>query len=82
MKLTFRPPEFTVKDEAKLFTVIRTAFGQRRKRVSNSLKAILGKDTDEIFKQCGLTGEERAENLSLKNYADLTTIFSSLRTNV
>lgn len=81
MKLTFRPPEFKVKDEAKLFTLIRSAFGQRRKRVSNSLKAILGKDTDEIFKQCGLTGEERAENLSLKNYADLTTIFSSLRTN-
>ncbi len=81
MKLTFRPPEFKIADEAKLFTLIRTAFGQRRKRISNSLKSILEKNADEIFKKCGLTGEERAENLSLKNYVDLTmTAFSNSKT--
>lgn len=71
MKLTFRPPEFKIKSEDKLFALIRTAFGQRRKRISNSLKVILGKNSADVFKKCGLTGEERAENLSLKNYVDI-----------
>ena len=81
MKLTFRPPQFKVNNEDKLFSLIRTAFGQRRKRISNSLKSILGKDTTKILKQCRLTGEERAENLNLKNYVDLLTFASNLQTN-
>ncbi len=77
IKITFRPPAFKIVDEEKLFVLIRAAFGQRRKRISNSLKAILTKDCpDKIFEECGLTGEERAENLSLKNYVDLYSLIS------
>lgn len=70
MKINFREPAFKDVDEKRLFQLIRTAFGQRRKKISNSLKTVLG--PPETFKKCGLTGEERAENLSLKNYIDLT----------
>ncbi|MCB9757716.1 MAG: ribosomal RNA small subunit methyltransferase A [Candidatus Omnitrophica bacterium] len=81
MRLNFRPPPFKVNNEDKLFTLIRTAFGQRRKRISNSLKPIFEKNTLEILKHCRLTGEERAENLSLKNYVDLITFAANLQTN-
>ncbi len=81
MKLSFKPPKFKIANEDKLFVLIRTAFNQRRKRVSNSLKSILGHNSDEIFKKCKLTGEERAENLSLENFVDLFTASSNLRTN-
>lgn len=76
MKITFREPKFKIADENKLFTLIRNAFNQRRKRISNSLQTVIDtKAMPELFKKCGLTGEERAENLSLKNYVDLLLRF-------
>jgi len=70
IQISFRPPVTQVADEERLFKLIRTAFGQRRKKISNSIKALFQTNT-EIFAQCGLSGEERAEDLSLKNYVDL-----------
>lgn len=82
VKISFREPKFKIADESKLFTLIRNAFNQRRKRISNSLQTVIDTKTmPELFKKCGLTGEERAENLSLKNYVDLIKASSSLRTS-
>lgn len=77
VEINFRTPQKEAKDEKRLFTVIRTAFGQRRKKISNSLSEIFEKENlQRAFKACGLGGEERAENLSLKNYIDLCNFTS------
>ncbi len=77
IKISFRPPVYKVPDEEKLFSLIRTAFGQRRKKIANSMSSSIDKDkTNTIFVKCGLTGEERAENLSLKNFVDIC-VFAS-----
>lgn len=74
IKIAFRPPPFDISDEKRFFAMIRAAFNQRRKRISNSLKSFLGEKNDQVFGQCGLTGGERAENLTLKNFADLSNL--------
>lgn len=78
IKITFRPPLFKASDEDKLFALIRTAFAQRRKTVANSLKPLLQNRGAEIFKKCGLTGQERAENLSIKNYVDISSVIPAI----
>lgn len=71
IRILFRPPAIQVADEQKLFKLIRTAFSQRRKKISNSIKTLFHRDLAEAFSNCGLSGKERAEDLSLKNYVDL-----------
>lgn len=82
IRLDFRPPTIKVADEERLFSLIRTAFGQRRKQIANSLKIFLGQDqVMDILRECGLTGKERAENLNLENYAALLKASSSRQTS-
>jgi len=81
IRIDFRAPLIKVADEQKLFAIIRTAFSQRRKQVHNTLKTIFGVNTAKILQQCGVNGEERAENLSLKTYTDIAKAFSTLQTS-
>jgi 16S rRNA (adenine1518-N6/adenine1519-N6)-dimethyltransferase len=53
------------KDEALFATLVREAFGQRRKTISNSLKAYC---TAEDFAACHIDPRARAENLSLSDF--------------
>ncbi len=58
-------------------SVVKAAFGQRRKKLVNSLAAgfpSLGKETMErILGEMGLSGTVRAEQLTVEQFADLAT---------
>ena len=57
-------------DEAKFKTVVKTAFGQRRKTLRNSLKPLIGDAAiaaDPIFNR-------RPEQLSVDDFVNLTNL--------
>lgn len=63
-----------VNDEKKFFSVIKAAFSQRRKVISNSLSSGLSLDkskTAEVLEKSGVPLNARAEKLSLQNFADI-----------
>ena len=72
VRLTFDKPEMPCSDK-NLKTVVRTAFNQRRKKLSNSLKPVLGNYFPE-----GYNFNERAENWEPATYAKLTARLESL----
>ena len=65
-----------VKDEKKLFQVIKCAFTQRRKTLLNSLvNTNILKDKEqgiEILKKLNIKENTRPEELSLENFAKIT----------
>jgi 16S rRNA (adenine1518-N6/adenine1519-N6)-dimethyltransferase len=66
-------PAVSVRDEAKFFQVVQTAFAQRRKTLANNLSAYSGKERkgelSELLLNCGIQPERRAETLSLQEFA-------------
>jgi 16S rRNA (adenine1518-N6/adenine1519-N6)-dimethyltransferase len=74
LSLTIRSkPAVQVKDEARLFKIIRTAFGQRRKTLRNSLKGVVPEaQLNAFFAETGLKPTVRPEQLSLEDFATLT----------
>lgn len=56
-------------NEDKLNLVVSTAFNQRRKTVSNSLKALFASET---LAELGVSLQARAENLSIEDYLRLS----------
>lgn len=67
-------PRVIVKDEKALFTVIRAAFGQRRKTIHNSLSSNLNIDKDKIreaIENVNLDPGIRAEMLTIYDFAKL-----------
>ncbi|MEX0845748.1 MAG: 16S rRNA (adenine(1518)-N(6)/adenine(1519)-N(6))-dimethyltransferase RsmA [Balneolaceae bacterium] len=65
IKLKFDKPELPFHDDS-LKTIVRTAFNQRRKKLSNSLKPVLGEYQPE-----GFNLDDRAEHWSPQTYAKL-----------
>ena len=66
------PPVKT--DEKKFFAVVRAAFSQRRKVISNSLSSGLSISKDrtlEVLEAANVPSNARAEKLSLENFADI-----------
>lgn len=61
-------PRVSVSDEGMFFKVIKTAFSQRRKTLSNSLKAIR-RDIKDILRGCGIDPLRRPETLTLEDFA-------------
>lgn len=64
-------PAVAVEDEALFFTVVRGAFGQRRKTVLNTLSAALGlakEETRRILEAAGVSPGARAEELTLPQF--------------
>ncbi len=67
-----KPPVDT--DEKKFFAVVKAAFSQRRKVISNSLSSGLGIGKSEvltILESAGVPANARAETLSLQSFADI-----------
>ena len=68
---------YPIPDRAFTMGVIKAAFGQRRKKLVNSLAAGLpsmGKDTvREIIEEMGLGASVRAEQLDVRAFAELAT---------
>jgi len=58
--------------------VTRAAFGQRRKMVRQSLKA-LGADTEPLIASVGLKGTERAEELAVAKFLELALVLAEMR---
>jgi 16S rRNA (adenine1518-N6/adenine1519-N6)-dimethyltransferase len=56
----------TAKDEDFLFKLIRKAFSQRRKKISNSLSQFTS--SQHFFSSLKISPDVRAENISLKQY--------------
>ncbi|MGD2171696.1 MAG: 16S rRNA (adenine(1518)-N(6)/adenine(1519)-N(6))-dimethyltransferase RsmA, partial [Gammaproteobacteria bacterium] len=62
-------PEYEIGDYAIFSDIVKSAFGQRRKTISNSLKSILDRDA---ISACGIDPGLRAENLTLADFATLS----------
>ncbi len=69
-----KTPPVEVKDEKKFFAVIKSAFSQRRKVISNSLSSGLSlskADVATLLEKSGVSPTARAEKLTLQNFADI-----------
>jgi 16S rRNA (adenine1518-N6/adenine1519-N6)-dimethyltransferase len=69
MKILERP-RVMVRDEKMLFRLVKTAFAQRRKTLSNSLKSF-GTDIKDVMISSGIDPQRRPETLSLEEFARL-----------
>lgn len=73
-----KQPAVSVQDEAFFATVVKTAFLQRRKTLSNSLKGFM--NIREILLQSGIDPQRRPETLNLAEFALLSdNIFTADR---
>lgn len=74
VRLTMRnKPKVAVKDEKLFFTVVRTAFSQRRKTLSNALKKLSPDIRDQLI-DAGIDPRRRAETLTIEEFAALADI--------
>ncbi len=74
-----REPPCAVTDEALLFRLIRTAFGQRRKTLPNALSAVADKAVlAEILGGLDIPPTVRAEQLTLPQFAGLANALAAL----
>lgn len=64
-------PPVEVKDKKLFFRVIKSAFGKRRKMLSNSLKSIIEEPRDFLSK-IGIDPMKRAEELTIEDFARIT----------
>lgn len=74
----YEVPPVSVKDEEKLFAVIRASFNQRRKTLANSLgnapKLAVSKErVTQVLEEMGFSPTIRGEALSLEQFADLSS---------
>ena len=72
-------PPVTVRDEKLFFRVVKAAFGQRRKTLSNALKGagFLKDEVQEALEQAGIEAARRGETLSLEEFAQLADAFTT-----
>jgi len=80
VRLVFRPPRVTVRDEALLVAMVRSIFTQRRKTLNNALKPFAearGRKAAEALTTAGLDGQRRPETLQLIELARLADVFAS-----
>ncbi|MFH0913410.1 MAG: 16S rRNA (adenine(1518)-N(6)/adenine(1519)-N(6))-dimethyltransferase RsmA [Candidatus Omnitrophota bacterium] len=64
-----------VKDERRLFRIIRSAFNQRRKTLRNSLDGIIPPGKIVLFfKEYGISPNIRPEGLTLQSFANLANL--------
>ncbi len=74
-----REPPCAVTDEALLFRLIRTAFGQRRKTLPNALSAVADKAVlAELLGGLDIPPTVRAEQLTLPQFAGLANALADL----
>ena len=72
-------PPVQVSNEKLLFTLIKAAFGQRRKTLANALGGVLGASLGkagivQLITDCGFDARVRGEKLSLEDFAALTQL--------
>jgi 16S rRNA (adenine1518-N6/adenine1519-N6)-dimethyltransferase len=67
-------PSVDVKNEKLFFRIIKMAFSQRRKMLSNSLKS-MREDVKEWLTRAGIDPQRRPETLSIEEFARLANIY-------
>jgi 16S rRNA (adenine1518-N6/adenine1519-N6)-dimethyltransferase len=77
-------PRVEIGDGRAFETVVRAAFGQRRKMLRNGLLSVLGpslgKDgVERLLAEAGIEGNRRAEELSLQEFARLGNLLGRLQ---
>lgn len=73
LKFKFSPKLDRIRDKELFFRLIKSSFKCRRKYLINNLKREFPLyPWEEIFKKLNIDIKERAENLSLENYIDLS----------
>ncbi len=66
-------PAASLVDEGLMFSIIRQAFNYRRKMLRGSLRSMYDKNLlEQAFAKSGFTGQERPEQLDLKDFEKLT----------
>ena len=75
-------PQCTPAEEKRLFSLVRAAFGQRRKTLSNSLAGagIPKAELPRLLEAAGISPTARAEQLTLDDFIRLTKASMSRRT--
>ena len=73
-------PAVAVKSEKLFFRVVKAAFGQRRKTMSNALKGagFPAEQIAEAFARCGLDSTRRGETFSLEEFGLLADAMTEL----
>jgi 16S rRNA (adenine1518-N6/adenine1519-N6)-dimethyltransferase len=67
-------PSVDIEDKEIFFRIVRTAFSQRRKMLSNSLKTLRG-DAKEWLAAAGIDSDRRPETLSIEEFARLANLY-------
>jgi len=70
-----KEPAVSVPNESVFFRVVKTAFSQRRKTLSNSLKS-LSKDSKDILHRAGIDPQRRPETMDIEEFANLSRFFN------
>ncbi len=77
-----KAPPVEVEDERAFFSLVKAAFGQRRKTVANSVSALLGLPKETVQRACeaaGVSPAARAEQLSMEQLAALSSAIGARR---
>jgi len=80
IRLHFRPPKVAVADRRQFESLVRALFSQRRKMLSNSLRAVAssrGTEADAVLREAGLDPARRPETLHLEELARLADILAA-----
>lgn len=75
-----KQPEVDVKREEDFFRVVKAAFSQRRKTLSNTLSSGLSMNKTqiaELLERAGVASNLRAEQLSMQQFADIANALNS-----
>ena len=67
-------PAVAIRDEAYFWRVVRAAFGQRRKQIANTLRAVIAERDrlNAVLGSLGIDAQRRGETLSLTEFARLS----------
>lgn len=77
-----KEPPVRVQDEKMFFKIVKAAFSQRRKTLSNSLSSGLSiskSDISGILEQAGIKQTARAEEMTMEDFAAITETITLLR---
>lgn len=80
VRLRYHPARPTVSDAALFGALVRAAFNQRRKMLSNALAPFAsarGRDADGALAAAGVDGRRRPETLTIEELARLADVFAS-----
>jgi len=68
-------PGYRVKDTSLMFSIVKAAFGKRRKTLLNALVGVRGLENKEtvreVLESCGIEPERRGETLSVQDFCRL-----------